>query len=730
MKISGLFVKNFRSIDQLKINRLGNINVFVGKNNSGKSTVLKSIDSFLKIMDKKMVVRTYEKKDFYRNRTQLPIKIACSITVGDSKFDELLKIMKEEYPQLVSGVEALENYKTINVYTSSINYSENNQVFSYIEKISLSEECPFTDEELPEKIILNTNEEVIKELISRQLKIDDLTKKVGQLEDGLDAIGAEDYSRYKERRMVGYKVKGNDTLIDLINSTSDFHEFRNRLREEIDNYNQEIYRLTTQETINELQVFSGRTKSVPNHIYWLIGFFESTRILQEAERKSPIEKKDAERLLDLKVTRGGTERLAQLQNTVSELLGVRVDAFKGEDKLANAEIDIDNFLVDMNGAGIRESLRLILDFEFTKPQIVLIEEPEVHLHFELERKLFRYLVSLSNEAQIFMTTHSTGFIDSSESNNIFLVKKEMDTTVTTISNNGLLEVISELGINISSLLLSKVIVFVEGPTDEEVIRLYLEKFHSNYPHIGIRNIRMTGIGNYKYYANAHALEVFNNYGLKTLFILDADSRSEDEIKRLKENHPKTSAIKVLPKRCIENYFLEPSIILRFIQKKMTNAGLIQNVPTDADLPRIEERMMEVVELLFPETIRLHLTWKFLKPIYPLSHFGKAVKLNSIDSVIEWIKCGAKEAEDSINLSYADLEKVIPPEIEIIKQIWEARKLEVVPGDKVIDIVCSDYGIRYNKTKMDIGLLCQILNNGEWPANLSEILNEVTTLARR
>lgn len=318
------------------------------------------------------------------------------------------------------------------------------------------------------------------------------------------------------------------------------------MREELDNYHQEKERIVNSQTENELEVFSGRTKLIPNHVTWLMEQLEKVVILHESERKSPIEKKDAERLLDLKMKRGGTEQLEQLQNIVANLLNVKVDAFKG-DTAEGAEIDVDNFLVDMNGTGIRESLRLILDYEFSKPEILLIEEPEVHLHFELERKMFKYLVNLSNEVQIFMTTHSTAFIDSSEANNIFLVKKNQSTEINPLKNDELSEVINELGINMSSLLLSKVIVFVEGPTDEQIIRAYLEKFHPllSYSDVGI--VRMTGVGNYKYYANVYALEIFNNYGLKTIFILDSDSRTEEEINRIIENHPAPSIIKVLPK---------------------------------------------------------------------------------------------------------------------------------------------------------------------------------------
>ena len=112
--------------------------------------------------------------------------------------------------------------------------------------------------------------------------------------------------------------------------------------------------------------------------------------------------------------RGGPEILRTIQETVSALMGVSIDAFRG-DKAgrageASAEFDVDNFLVQANGSGIKEALRVVLDYEFSKASILLVEEPEVHLHPALETAVMRYLKRVSSESQVFITTHSTNFL--------------------------------------------------------------------------------------------------------------------------------------------------------------------------------------------------------------------------------------------------------------------------------------------------------------------------------
>src|SRR5205085_3424433 len=118
-----------------------------------------------------------------------------------------------------------------------------------------------------------------------------------------------------------------------------------------------------------------------------------------------------------------------------------------------ARLDADNFLVQVNGSGIKEALRLLIDIELEKPSIMLIEEPEIHLHPALEMSMRRYLKSRSEKSQIFLTTHSTNFIDSGEYSSIYFVTKTNCATISTLlSADELVDVLpQELGLKPSSL---------------------------------------------------------------------------------------------------------------------------------------------------------------------------------------------------------------------------------------------------------------------------------------
>ena len=43
MQLKSLDIKNFRILEDFQVNKLGRVNLIVGKNNSGKTTVLEAI---------------------------------------------------------------------------------------------------------------------------------------------------------------------------------------------------------------------------------------------------------------------------------------------------------------------------------------------------------------------------------------------------------------------------------------------------------------------------------------------------------------------------------------------------------------------------------------------------------------------------------------------------------------------------------------------------------------
>ncbi|GAA3100426.1 hypothetical protein GCM10020254_52400 [Streptomyces goshikiensis] len=93
--------------------------------------------------------------------------------------------------------------------------------------------------------------------------------------------------------------------------------------------------------------------------------------------------------------------------------------------------------------------------------MMLVEEPEVHLHPALETALMQYLKNISKDCQVFLTTHSTNFLDVGSLRNVYMIRKSPDTQVQLLDVTEAEEAVpQELGIRLSSLFMFDRLIFL------------------------------------------------------------------------------------------------------------------------------------------------------------------------------------------------------------------------------------------------------------------------------
>jgi hypothetical protein len=507
-------------------------------------------------------------------------------------------------------------------------------------------------------------------------------------------------------------------IIESSESKGAFQEAAFSMR---DGMKKEAANLQSEPIRHRIDSFSGQETSVPVYALNLIKRVGAMNVLYLTERREQIGKREAAQLLDLKVTRGGPEKLRAIQETVSALLGVEIDAFRaGTVSLTEepeAELDVDQFLVQVNGAGIREALRLILDYELNRPNVLLVEEPEIHLHPALETSMMRYLKAIGQDCQIFITTHSTNFLDTTEMRNVYLASRNGSTSVQLINVEEAEQSIPrELGIRLSSLFMFDRLVFIEGPTDEDVIREWASISKINLAQASVGFVPMGGVRNLAHFATEATINFLSKRRVAMFFILDRDEREEAEVQRLSAQLGDKAKLIVLKKREIENYLLSSRAIAEFIEWKYQLAG--NKEYKIANISEVEQAINKCADALKDVAIERRVAKITCLPIYP--NRNDVLKSDSGLPLLDRVRNEFSCQKARLEKLEENLQAILKAQTELVENSWTTKKQDLVPGDLLLDEVCKMFGMRFNKER-DSARLASLMRENELDSEIRDIL---------
>lgn len=149
-----------------------------------------------------------------------------------------------------------------------------------------------------------------------------------------------------------------------------------------------------------------------------------------------------------------------------------------------------------SGTGLKHFIDVLIKTTLSKANIVLLDEPEMGLHPDLQRQFIEYLVKLSKEKKIqfFISTHSPIFLNYSDDFSFYRITNRQGVRdVQTIPSDATHTLLSDLGIRPSDVFNQDICLLVEGASEvvffEHIIR---NLYKSDFEKIGIGIIQYGG----------------------------------------------------------------------------------------------------------------------------------------------------------------------------------------------------------------------------------------------
>jgi predicted ATPase len=220
------------------------------------------------------------------------------------------------------------------------------------------------------------------------------------------------------------------------------------------------------------------------------------------------------------------------------------------------------------GDGMQIWLQLLLQlFRLKGESTIVLDEPDVYLHADLQRRLVRLLDSL--DAQTVTATHSAEVLAETDPNSILWVSRNREKAVSGATSSQLAQLSAEIGsqfnIRLARALKAKVVLFVEGDDVKVLTNIAASCGAKRFANeIGLAVVPLNGFDNWEH---VEPFSWFANHLLDgsapVLVLLDRDYRptqaADDVAQRLADAGVQAH---VWQRKELESYLLEPSVLAR------------------------------------------------------------------------------------------------------------------------------------------------------------------------
>ena len=439
MRIKKAIIDNFKSIDHIELDfdKVGDsyTKIFVGVNESGKSNILEAL-SYFKVPDNNV------SSDSFCNQ-KIEDRDSCSILFELEHDPETFLVLNEKNRKEPEINISLSNI-TKKVY---LPMGANRFAYCYDYDLELLDNNLYV-KDVPMPSQFGTGHAIKKSIVGEAKK----DEKCIQL--------TKEFILQNYKNLIDDYVQKQEPVVSVWKASSEYL---------LSNVN--------------LNVFSQNIDSNKplRNIFYLSGYKDQKSITNAIIKITVPTKKS---ILSSKLNKAINDYINKVWsnkiNIVIEITETGFLTFLIKDQ--GAENEHNRFLITERSQGAQQFLSLILSLSLEaesherKNELILIDEPETHLHPSGIRDLGRELLKIGHENYVFLATHSPFIIDKKHKERHYIVKKNtkaISEVVRIKESDNLIddEVLNEaFGINVYQDLLNPHSILVEGTSDKVILQ--------------------------------------------------------------------------------------------------------------------------------------------------------------------------------------------------------------------------------------------------------------------
>lgn len=259
-------------------------------------------------------------------------------------------------------------------------------------------------------------------------------------------------------------------------------------------------------------------------------------------------------------------------------LGLRVldiETYNNNEKvdLLSLMIQDNSFVAEVGwmGHGLQMWLQIMWFLSrINQDELVILDEPDVYMHPDLQRKLIKLLIS--NYKQVIVSTHSVEIISEVEAENILVIDNNKQKSLFANNVPVVQRILNSIGsihnLQLTKLWSTKKLLIVEGE-DISILKRLQKTLNPSIDETFdiIPNFDIGGWGGWNY-AKGSSMLLKNTVDkqIKIYCIFDSDYHTKSQIKeRIDEAKAINVNIHIWEKKEIENYLIVPTAIIRIIK---------------------------------------------------------------------------------------------------------------------------------------------------------------------